>query len=112
MTIQQLDAIPSRFRLVALCLLCTILLPIVLFFIWGQAIIGNKERALNSLAGLDETVNALFGGPEWQTISARTGIEFNSGVKWAKYAEPFIDFLFYKGHCQDAATQYLQRVDK
>lgn len=50
-------------------------------------------------AAYDKCGNALFGGPETQTISCRVGNGLLKGDKWASYVAPCIDFFFGQGHC-------------
>lgn len=89
----------SRFKLLILWLLCMMVSPILLTAMFFQAIAGSPSRALNMAAAYDQCGNALLGGSEIQTISARTGYGVVEGLRWAKIVAPCIDFFFGKGHC-------------
>ena len=62
-----------RLQLIVMCILCTIVLPILLFGLFWHALVGSRVRALRMAIALDECGNALFGGLPTETISSRVG---------------------------------------
>lgn len=65
-----------------------------------------KTYLLNCLIGLDQWANCLLGGnnPD-ETISSTVGRKAMRGVRWARWAEAAIDWLFETiggapGHCR------------
>jgi len=75
-------------------------MPILLFFFWGQALFGSKQRALMMAIGLDQTGNSLLGGSVDETISSRAGRAKRAGKPWGIRAVAIIDAFFGKGHCE------------
>jgi hypothetical protein len=94
----------QRIQLIAVCLLCAIVAPILIIAMLLQAIFGNTQRAWSMAIALDECGNCLFGGDPIETISKRTGLALIAGKRWAKIVAPCIDLLFGKGHCLANAT--------
>ena len=64
------------------------------------------NRVLNTLLGLDETLNTLFGGRPRETVSGTIGraVLLFSPPWWAKPAAWVVDGVFGRHHC---ATQAL-----
>lgn len=89
----------SRFKLLCLWALITVMSPVLLFAMLVQASLGSDRRAKAMAIAYDECGNALFGGPPQQTISARTGNALILGDEWGKWVAPIIDTFFGRGHC-------------
>jgi hypothetical protein len=51
----------------------------------------------NILISLDQLLNTLLFGSVDETISSRVGKNYKGS-----WAEKAIDFVFYRGHCQDS----------
>ena len=89
----------SRFKLLAVWLMCAIAAPFLVFAMLAQSLMGSTKRALSMALAFDECGNALFGGDPQETISRRTGLALLAGKSWAKIVAPCIDFIFGEGHC-------------
>lgn len=63
---------------------------------------------VKALIEFDEWGNFLLGGTEEETISSHSYRAKLEG-KWLGKAVPFIDWLFYKGHCQNAYESWLKQ---
>lgn len=101
----------SKLKLLLLWVLCLVITPALLIAMLLQIIGGSTSRALNMAAAYDECGNALFGGPETQTISAHTGNGLIEGKRWAKIVAPMIDFFFGAGHCLSYATEIVTTIN-
>lgn len=85
----------SRVQSVILWLACLAATLIILPMQLLQALFGSVKRSTNMAIGIDQTVNALFGGSPDETISAR--IHRN---QWKK-TERFVNWLFSdENHCK------------
>ncbi|MPW17866.1 hypothetical protein GCT13_13200 [Paraburkholderia sp. CNPSo 3157] len=94
----------SRLRLFGLWLMCTLVTPVLLIIMLGDALFGSTARAKAMAIAQDEEGNAMLGGPPTQTISERTGNALITGERWAHFVAPCIDLIFGKGHCLANAT--------
>lgn len=92
--------------MVLLWLLCMVALPLLAVMQLLQGLFGSTARSLAMATAIDQCGNALFGGDPTMTISARTGLGFAEGLRWAKVLRPVIDALFGSGHCAAEAQQY------
>ena len=89
----------SRPKIVAFALLFVPLWPFIGLVVVLVAAFGSTERAWNALVGFDQTVNALTGGSEDQTISARAYEAQGKGKAWGCTLCKALD-LIDKDHCK------------
>jgi hypothetical protein len=89
-------------RLVALCLACIAVMPLLGLLMLGQALVGSQRRALRMAVAIDQCGNAALGGSEDETISSRAWRAQQAGKLRGKVAVRVIDALFGKGHCERA----------
>ena len=63
-------------------------------------------RLLNAMIAVDQFLNAVLGGRPNETISGTIGRACAEPKPpwWAKPAEGFVDWLFWKGHCAETAV--------
>lgn len=68
-------------------------------------------RIVNILIGIDETLNAVFGGRPRETVSGTIGRAYLRHEEWAPAAMWIVDHIFGKGHClKQANLESLRRA--
>lgn len=88
----------SRIRQASLALALIPIGMLTLVLIVLVSLFGSQDRAWNAMVGLDQSLNALTGGSEDQTISGRAYEAQGKGKAWGCVLCKVLDW-FEKGHC-------------
>ncbi len=89
----------TRFGLFTLSVLVGLLSIVLAFVLPIVALFGSAQRAWNAIVGVDQTLNALTGGSEDQTVSGRAYQAQGQGKAWGCILCKVLD-LFDPGHCE------------
>lgn len=89
----------GKAKVIAFSVLFIPLWPVVGLAVVLVAALGSHDRAWNALVGFDQTLNALTGGSEDQTISARAYEAQGKGKAWGCVLCKLLD-LIDNDHCK------------